>query len=41
VTDDVEAGAAEYVRLRAGWAGQANSLGHFLGYAPGQIDVSM
>jgi hypothetical protein len=40
VTDDVEAGAAEYVRLRAAWDVPAVRLAGFLGYTPQQIDVS-
>ena len=40
VSDEVEAGAAEYVRLRAGWDAPVNGLGSFLGYARQQIDVS-
>lgn len=40
VTDDVDAGAAEYERLRAGWEVPVVRLGDFLGYTPQQIDVS-
>jgi hypothetical protein len=40
VTHDVEARAAEYVRLRAGWDGPVNGVADFLGYAREQIDVS-
>ena len=40
VTDDVEAGAAEYVRLRAGWDGPIAALAHLLGYTREQIDAS-
>ena len=40
VSDDVEAGAAEYVRLRANWDAPVNRLADFLGYRPQQIDVS-
>ena len=39
VTDDVEAGAAEYVRLRAGWDVTVVRLADFLGYTPQQIDA--
>ena len=41
VTDDVEAGAAEYVRLREGWEGPVVAVASLLGYARKQIDVSM
>ena len=40
VSDDVEAGAAEYVRLRAGWDARVDGLGRFLGYERQQVDVS-
>jgi hypothetical protein len=40
VTDDVDAAAAEYVRLRAEWDGSVDSLRHFLGHPPEQIDVN-
>jgi hypothetical protein len=40
VTADVEAGAAEYVRLRTGWDVAAVGLADFLGYTRQQIDVS-
>jgi hypothetical protein len=40
VTDDVEAGVAEYVRLRAAWDAPLVRLADFLGYTPQQIDVS-
>jgi hypothetical protein len=40
VTDGLEAGAAEYARLRAGWDVPAVRLADFLGYTPQQIDVS-
>ena len=39
VSDDVEAAAAEYVRLRAGWDAPVNGLADFLGYARHQIGV--
>ena len=41
VTDDVQAGQAEYVRLRASWDAPLVSLGGLLGYTPKQIDVSI
>jgi hypothetical protein len=40
VTDDVDAGAAEYERLRAGWEVPVVRLADFLGYTPQQIDAS-
>ena len=40
VTDDVEAGLAEYVRLRESWDAPLARLGGLLGYTPDQIDVS-
>ena len=40
VGDDVEAGAAEYVRLRSGWNAPVNGLADFLGHPRHQIDVS-
>ena len=39
VTDDVEAGAEEYARLRTDWDARAVRIGDFLGYPPDQIDV--
>jgi hypothetical protein len=41
VTDDVEAGAAEYVRLREGWEGPVAGVAGLLGYTREQIDVSL
>lgn len=41
VTDDVDAGASEYVRLRAEWDAPVNGLAGFLGYARDQIDASV
>lgn len=41
VTDDVEAGLAEYVRLRESWDAPAVRLAGLLGYTPEQIDVSV
>ena len=41
VTDDVEAGLAEYVRLRKSWDAPLVTLARLLGYTPKQIDVSM
>ena len=41
VTDDVDAGVAEYVRLRARWDIPVARLADFLGYTPEQIDVSI
>lgn len=40
VTDDVEAGVAEYERLRAGWEIPAVRLADLLGYTPQRIDVN-
>jgi hypothetical protein len=40
VNDDVEAGAAEYVRLRSGWDAPVNGLADVLGYTRQQIDAS-
>jgi hypothetical protein len=40
VTDDVEAGMAEYVRLREGWEGPVLRVAGPLGYTREQIDVS-
>jgi hypothetical protein len=40
VTEDAEAGRAEYVRLRADWNEPDVELAHLLGYTPEQIDVS-
>ena len=40
VTDDVEAGAAEYVRLRTDWDAPVNGLADFLGYRRQQVDVT-
>jgi hypothetical protein len=36
----VEAGTAEYVRLREGWDAPLVRLAGLLGYTPEQIDVS-
>ena len=41
VTDDVEAGLAEYVRLRESWDAPLVRLAGLLGYTPEQIDVSV
>jgi hypothetical protein len=41
VTDDVEAGLAEYVRLRESWDAPLVRLGDLLGYTPEQIDVNV
>ena len=41
VTDDVEAGLAEYVRLRESWDAPLVRLAGLLGYTPDQIDVSV
>jgi hypothetical protein len=41
VTDDVEAGLAEYARLRERWDALLVRLAGLLGYTPEQIDVSM
>lgn len=41
VTDEVEAGLAEYVRLRERWDAPLVRLAGLLGYTPEQIDVSM
>ena len=41
VTDDVDAGVAEYLRLRADWDVRVARHADFLGYTPGQIDVSI
>jgi hypothetical protein len=41
VTDDVEAGLAEYVRLRKSWDAPVVRLAGLLGYTPEQIDVRM
>jgi hypothetical protein len=41
VTDDVDAGVAEYVRLREGWEGPVVAVASLLGYTHEQIDVSM
>jgi hypothetical protein len=41
VTDDVEAGLAEYARLRESWDALLVRLAGLLGYTPEQIDVSM
>ena len=41
VTDDVEAGVAEYVRLRGSWDAPVVRLAGLLGYTPEQIDVGM
>jgi hypothetical protein len=41
VTDDVEAGLAEYVRLRESWDAPLVRLAGLLGYTPEQIDVGM
>ena len=38
VTEDAEAGLAEYVRLRADWNEPDLELAHLLGYTPEQID---
>ena len=40
VTDAVEPGMSEYVRLRAGWGAAIVRLGDFLGYTREQIDVT-
>ena len=40
VTEDAEAGLAEYVRLRAEWNEPDVELAHLLGYTPEQIDVA-
>jgi hypothetical protein len=40
VTDGVEAGVAEYMRLRASWDAPVVRLAALLGYTPEQIDVS-
>ena len=40
VTDDVEAGLAEYVRLRESWNAPLVRIAGLLGYAPQQIEVS-
>jgi hypothetical protein len=40
VTDDVDAGVAEYVRLREGWEGPVVRVAGLLGYTPEQIGVS-
>ncbi len=41
VTDDVDAGLAEYVQRRESWDAPLVRLGGLLGYTPEQIDVSI
>ena len=41
VTDDVDGGMAEYVRLREGWEGPVVAVANLLGCRREQIDVSM
>jgi hypothetical protein len=41
VMDDVQAGLAEYVRLRDSWDAPLGRLAGLLGYTPEQVDVTM
>ena len=41
VTDDVDAGVAEYIRLREGWERPVVAVAGLLGYTREQIDVGV